>query len=100
MIYIFLISVVSGLSVTFLFETILKTNRRFRQKYYKNNNIVFGLHFHHSIYGIFFVIISILLLLINKIDLSLASVGFGIGIIIIHTISERRFVFIERRTRR
>jgi len=98
LIYTFLISLISGLLATLLFETILKTNHRFRQKYYKNNNIVFGLHFHHSIYGVFCIVISMLLFLISEINLSLIFIAFGIGIILMHTISERRFIFVERRT--
>lgn len=95
---IFGLSLASGIAATWLFETILKTNQGFRRKYYKNHNIVFGLHFHHSTYGIFFSVVSMLLLLLGLVDLSLFFVGFAIGIIVVHTISERRFVFIEKRS--
>lgn len=98
LILLFCVSLIFGLLITRLFEKVLKNNKNFRQKYYKNHNIVFGFHFHHSTYGIFFIIISVLMLLIDKVNLSIISVGFGIGIIIIHTISERRFIFVERRT--
>ena len=98
LISLFCISLIFGLLFTWLFEKVLKNNKNLRKKYYKNHNIVFGFHFHHSTYGIFFIIASALMLLIDKVNFSLISIGFAIGIIIIHTISEGRFIFVERRT--
>jgi len=50
---------------------------------------IFGWHLHHSLYGIF-VIIIFFLLFINYIFL-----GIGLGVIIRHT-QDEKFVFIDR----
>ncbi len=93
---IFIKGILWGIFVTWLFELVLKTNKNLREKYYTRNNIIFGYHIHHSTYGLLVFILSIILFILGKIILALSVVGFAIGIIIMHTISDRRFVFIEK----
>ena len=95
-IFIFLIGLLFGMVITRLFEFILTTNKNLRNKYYKHHKIFWGYHIHHSTYGILFIVISIILFLINQKTSALFWLALGIGIIIIHTISDRRFIFIEK----
>ncbi len=95
-IFIFLIGSLLGMVITRLFEFILKTNKNLRNKYYKHHEIFWGYHIHHSTYGILFIVISIILFFINQEISALFWAAFGIGVIIVHTISDRRFIFIEK----
>lgn len=94
--YLFTIflGILYGISATLIFEWILKTNKKLRNKYYKKHNIFFGYHAHHSCYGIVSIIFGVLLR--QNTEVCLFLISFGIGIIIQHTLSARRFVFIEK----
>lgn len=85
-----------GLFVTWLFELVLKTNKRLRARYYRHHEIFFGYHIHHSTYGILTFILSIIFLNLGEIIPALFFIGFSLGIIIMHTISDGKFVFIEK----
>ncbi|MDO8486266.1 MAG: hypothetical protein Q7S77_01025 [Candidatus Staskawiczbacteria bacterium] len=85
-----------GLVITWLFELVLKTNKKLREKYYTRHNIFFGYHIHHSTYSFLPLIWSVILFLQNQKSPALFAVWFAVGIIIMHTISDRRFVFIEK----
>lgn len=91
-----LIGIMSGLAMTILFEFVLKTNKRLRNRYYKQHNVLFGYHAHHSVYGLFFIIAGVAFYFNKNISDSLFYISFGIGIIIQHTLSANRFVFIEK----
>ena len=91
-----LLSVFAGLAITWIFEYILKTNHVLREKYYKQNNMIFGYHVHHSNYGIALFISIAITFFLNYKSASLILFGMGIGIILMHTISEKKFVFIDR----
>ena len=93
---IFAGSLLCGLIITWLFELTLKTNKKLREKYYTRHNIIFGYHVHHSTYGLLTLALSIILLLQNQKLSALFAAGFSVGIIIMHTISDRRFVFIDK----
>ena len=95
-ILIFISGLLCGLTVTWIFELFLKTNKELRKKYYQPHKIFFGYHIHHSTYSFLPLIWSIILLLQNQKLSALFTVGFAIGIIVMHTISDRRFVFIEK----
>ena len=75
---------------------ILKSNKKLRDRYYRRHEILFGYHVHHSTIGLLLVALSIVLFLLNKESHSLAVLGIGAGVILMHTISSRRFVFIEK----
>lgn len=93
---LFLIGFLLGIIATWLFEVVLKTNKKLKNRYYRHHEILFGYHVHHSLYGILFIIISIILFFQNQKQAALFWLAFGIGIIILHTISSGRFVFIEK----
>ena len=86
---LFLVHILAGILVTFLFELTLKTNKKLRDRYYRRHEILLGYHVHHSTIGLLILILGILMY-------SLAMIGIGVGIIIMHTISSKRFVFIEK----
>jgi len=95
-VFIFLTNIFIGIALTFVFELILKTNRKLRERYYTRHEILFGYHVHHSTVGLLVMGASVVLFLLDKEMSSLVSLGIGAGIIIMHTISSRRFVFIEK----
>jgi len=90
-----LLSILFGIIITYLFELILKSNKNLRHKYYKHHKIFWGYHIHHSTYGLLFILIGIILFIYGK-NSALDFVMCGFGIIIQHTNSDGRFVFIEK----
>lgn len=96
MIIAFLVSTIIGIIATFFFELVLKSNRKLRQRYYVHHEILFGYHVHHSTVGLLFMILSVVLFLLRHPASAVAMVGIGLGIIVMHTISSGRFVFIEK----
>ena len=87
-IYKIIIGVIAGIIFTIIYEFI----HGFITKQRKGNMpllIIKGLHIHHSIIGVILVILDLFLR-------TYFLLGFGLGIIIWHTISERRFVFVEK----
>lgn len=95
-ILIFLVNFIMGMFSTWIFELILKTNKKLRDRYYRRHEVLFGYHVHHSTIGLIIIAAGGIMFLSNRSLLALAMVGFGIGIIIIHTISSKRFVFVEK----
>ena len=93
---IFIGGLLSGLIITWLFELVLKTNKKLKAKYYSSHKIYFGYHIHHSCFSFPVIIWSIILFLQNKKSSALFAIGFAIGIIVMHTISDKRFVFIDK----
>jgi len=91
-----LVSIIVGLIITWAFEYILKTNKRLRNKYYTHSNVILGYHVHHSNYGIALFVSSLISYLLGHPDAPIVLFGMGIGIILMHTISEKRFVFIDK----
>ena len=96
MINTLLISILTGIVITWIFEFTLRTNKNFHKKYYEQNNIIFGYHVHHSNYGIALFVSSLITFFLNYKSASLFLFGIGMGIIIMHTISEKKFVFIDK----
>lgn len=91
-----LMGLVSGWAATVLFEIILKTNKKLRNRYYNRHEILFGHHVHHSTYGLIFIALGIIFYFERSLSDSLFYIMFGIGIIIQHTISDGRFIFIDK----
>jgi len=91
-----LMGLMFGLLITLMFEFFLKTNKRLRRRYYWHHNVFLGYHTHHSIYGLFFIIIGIVLYFMGNIPAFLFSIFSGIGVIIVHTISDGRLIFWEK----
>ena len=95
---LFFESIAIGIIITFIFELILKSNKKLRERYYVRHEILFGYHVHHSTIGAFLVIGGGPLLFFQGTTSYLIIAGIGLGIIIQHTLSSRRFVFIEKET--
>ena len=95
---IFIVGLLCGLVITWLFELVLKTNKKLKEKYYSPYKICFGYHIHHSCFSFPVIILSIVLFLQNQKISALFTLGIAVGIIIMHTISDGRFVFIENRS--
>ncbi len=93
---IFMWGLLCGLIATWLFELVLKTNKNLRKKYYTRHNVVFGYHIHHSCFSFPVIILAIILFLQNQKLSALFAVGFTVGIVVMHTISDRKFVFIDK----
>lgn len=90
------ISVLFGIILTYLFELILKSNKTFKYRYYNHHKIIWGYHVHHSTYGLVFMLVGVVLFLYGNENSALDAFLFGLGIIIQHTNSDGRFVFIEK----
>ena len=88
--------VLLGIVVSHLFELSLKNNKTLRRKYFRNHEVIFVYHVHHSMYGLGSMIIGIILYANNVATLPLFFIALGVGIIIMHTIFDGRFVFIEK----
>ena len=92
-----LIGLLFGIVATLIFESFIKANKKLKNKYYRRHNILFGYHAHHSVYGLVLGVLGIVLDLTDDKPIAYFFLAAGIGIILVHTISERRFVFIEKK---
>ncbi len=66
-----------------------------KQQFYDNPTLIWGLHFHHSLIGL----LSIgwgSYAKIHKSNNSSFWLGFGLGVIVAHTIADGRLIFIEK----
>lgn len=97
-VFLLLILLLLGVATTWVFELILKSNKKLRAKYYTHSAIHFGYHIHHSTYGLALIVFNVILFLVDKKIDSPLYTAFGLGIIIMHTISDpkNRIVFIEK----
>ena len=95
-ILLFSVGILFGMIVTWLFELVLKSNKWLRNRYYRHHKIIFGYHVHHSMYGLIAIVVSIILFLIKQEESAIFYLAIGIGIVIVHTISDGRFVFFEK----
>jgi len=89
----FLLGLIIGISATFIFEWIIISNEYLKREFWDHPKKIFGLHFHHSLVGLIFIIIGITFINKNILKFFLFF-GIGLGIIIIHTLSDGHFVFI------
>ena len=80
-----------GILAGYLFTILYEFCFDFIHKKTKKEPIVrlYGLHFHHSIYGILLIFVFI-------ITSNLFILGFGLGIIIRHSQDEKKFTFIDK----
>ncbi len=90
----FLEGLILGLIITWLTEIIIK-NKTLLKKSYDNPKLFFGYHVHHTVIGFLFIIFGIILAFIN-LYCGLFLIGFGIAMIIVHTLFDGRIVFIEK----
>ena len=66
-----------------------------RQRFYENPLLFNGYHIHHSVLGLVCVAIW-LYLLFRRSEKSYFWLGLGLGIMVIHTLMDGRFIFLER----
>lgn len=95
-IILFTAGLLFGLFITLLFEWVLKKNKKLRRRYYFHQQIFWGYHVHHSTYGLLFILISIFFLIFGNQASGIFILSAGIGVVILHTITGGRFVFIEK----
>jgi len=87
-----MINLIFGIVVGFILSSVMEYimfNNKFLRKYWDHPKLFFKYHFHHSFYGLIIAIVS---LIFNMIFLA----GVGIGMIISHTIADKKLVFIEK----
>ena len=82
-----LLGFLTGIVLTFFYEFAVD----YVHKLFKKKRLAepFGLIYHHSLFGILFILIYFF-------TFNYFILGFGIGIIVRHTWEEKRFVFIEK----
>ncbi len=85
-----------GIFGTWIFEQVLKINKKLRNRYYKRHEVILGYHTHHSVYGLFFILAGMILFFSQWQNSAMFCEAFGCGIIVMHTISSGRLVFIEK----
>ena len=95
-IFFLIAGAVFGIAITWGFEFVLKKNKNLRKKYYEHHKIFWGYHIHHSTFGLVFIALNVVLFLMDKNPTDLVYTAIGIGIIIMHTISDGRIIFIEK----
>jgi hypothetical protein len=82
-----------GILVTFTLEQVLQRNKRLRNEFWEYHKPILGFHVHHSTFGIPVILLGLSLFPRKE---SFLLIGIGLGIIIMHTITSREFIFIER----
>ncbi|MBI5614350.1 hypothetical protein HY947_05470 [Candidatus Gottesmanbacteria bacterium] len=87
------IGFIFGFLVFTAIEALLSRNKVLRKKYWDNPRLVYGYHIHHSTWGLLLIIIG---LAIKDSHVGQGLIGLGIAIIIVHTLFDRRFIFIEK----
>ncbi len=93
---LFFYGFLGGIFLTWIFELVIKSNKKLHHRYYKQHETIFGYHVHHSVYGLILLFISMVYGLNGQIESSIFTVGMGVGIILEHTVSERRFIFVNK----
>jgi len=91
-----LLGLFCGILLTWIFEFAIKSNKKLYKRYYKQHEVVFGYHIHHSTYGLVALVMSIVLCLDERYSQAIFWLGVGVGIILEHTASERRFIFVNK----
>ena len=94
-----LVSLLAGLTVglltTKIVELIICNNTFLRQNFWDHPELIFNLHFHHSLIGLLLIIFSIIFYQKNR-KQTIFILGLGMGIIIIHSLSHHGLIFIEK----
>lgn len=88
----FVMGLILGSLVFGAHDTALSRNKALRQKLWDTPYLIYGYHVHHSVLGLFLILIGA----IFYSQIGRATIGFGVGIIIVHTMFDGRFVFIEK----
>lgn len=93
--YIFIMGLLSGMILFGILDTMGLFIPYFKKNFYDNPKLIFGYHVHHTVLGLFSIVWG-LYSFFNQSKNGYFWIGFGFGTIIIHTIVDRRLVFIEK----
>ncbi|MDP3882863.1 MAG: hypothetical protein Q8Q48_02300 [Candidatus Staskawiczbacteria bacterium] len=93
---LFLYGTLAGILITWIFELVIKSNKKLHDRYYRQHEVVLGHHVHHSTYGLVFILAGVVFVFNLQLESALFAFGAGFGIILQHTVSERRFVFVNK----
>jgi len=77
-----------GFIIFYLFDLISFRIKLLKKRFWDNPITFFGYHIHHSFYGLIIALIGLFSYPF--------LVGFGLGMIISHTITDRKLIFIEK----
>jgi len=91
----FILWLLVGITATNLLEWILKSNKTIREKYWDHSIPVLGYHLHHSCLGLVLLVIGLLLVLRGD-SRGTSCLGFGLGLILVHTFTDKKLVFVEK----
>jgi len=83
-----IIGLLIGFVISFLFDLISFRIKPLKKRFWDNPVTFFGYHIHHSFYGLIITLFGLISFPF--------LIGFGIGMIISHTVSDKRLVFIEK----
>ncbi len=89
----FVYGILAGLLITGFFELIIYFY--LGVEYWNNPKTYFGYHLHHSLFGLLSGVLGAILYQKRK-STGLFLIGLGIGIIILHTITDGRLIFLEK----
>lgn len=79
---------ISGFVIFFLIDQICLHVGFLKKRLWDNPITFFGLHVHHSFFGLVITLLGLVRLPF--------LIGFGLGMIIEHTITDKKLVFIEK----
>ncbi|MEK7597272.1 MAG: hypothetical protein AAB441_01350 [Patescibacteria group bacterium] len=91
----FIFGLLIGMFTTWSLEITLQRNKLLRKEFVDNHKSIFGYRVHHSTFGLLFLIIGFFSMY-PPFTNALFFLGLGIGVITIHTITSKRFIFIEK----
>ena len=92
-----LLGFVIGIICTFVLEKVILGSKKLKQLFWdeKTHYLFYGYHMHHSPFGLV-LLFSAIIVGLHAVAIALFLAGFGIGIIVMYTITDKRLVFIER----
>lgn len=83
-----LLGFISSFLIFYLFDQVCLHIKYLKNRFWDNPVTLFGIHIHHSFYGLIIALIGIVQFPF--------LIGFGLGMIIEHTITDKRLIFIEK----
>jgi len=84
-----------GIAVATLFDFVSYYIPSLKRRFWDEPPLLYGLHFHHSLVGLLLIICGAMCILGAKTkQTGLLLIGFGLGIILVHTITDGRLIFL------
>ena len=91
---IFLRGIMFGSILSGLLEAPFMLISPLRRRFWDHPFLLAGYHVHHSVLGLFILVLGCILA-IRKSQNALFWIGLGIGIIVLHTLTDGRLIFVE-----